>query len=75
MAKDRYTIELENFGKRFKALRKAAKLTQLDIEVRSGIDRADISRIENGNKNLEFFTIVKLAEAIEVELVSLFEKS
>ncbi|WP_343745814.1 helix-turn-helix transcriptional regulator [Chitinophaga sp.] len=74
MAMDRYLREQINLGKNIRAVRKAVGLTQLDIEVRTGIDRADISKIENGKKNIELYTIVKLAEAMEAELHQFFPK-
>lgn len=75
MATDRYSDELIKLGKRLRQLRKEKKLTQLDLEVRSGIDHGDISRIENGQKNIEFHSIVKLAEALEADLYQLFPKA
>ncbi len=69
----RYTLEIEKFGLRLRELRERKKLSQLDLEVRSGINRTEISRIENGLKNIEFFTIIKLAEALEVELSQFFK--
>ncbi len=74
MAEDRYSYEVIEFGKRLRTIRKRKNLTQLDLEIKSGINHGDISRIENGLKNIEFFTIVKLAEALEVELIDLFRK-
>lgn len=74
MATDRYTQEKINLGKNIKAVREAADLTQLDLEVRSGVDRGDISKIENGKKNIEFITIVKLAEALQADLHLFFPK-
>jgi transcriptional regulator with XRE-family HTH domain len=71
---DRYTYELKELGKRIKKIRKHKNLTQLDLEVKCGIDNGDISRIENGRKNLELYTIVKLAEALDVDLYELFVK-
>jgi len=50
------------------------KLSQLDLEIQSGINRTEISRIENGLKNIEFLTMVKLAEALGVELYDFFNK-
>lgn len=70
----RYNIEIEKFGKRLRELRIKQKLSQLDLELKSGINRTEISKIENGLKNIEFFTIVKLADALEVELIELFRK-
>ena len=66
MGRTKYDIEIENFGKRLREIRMKQKLSQLDLEVKSGINRTEISKIENGLKNIEFFTIVKLAEALEV---------
>ena len=74
MSTDRYTQEKINLGKNIKALREASELTQLDLEIRSGIDRGDISKIENGKKNIEFITIVKLAEALQADLSQFFPK-
>lgn len=74
MGIDRYTYELMELGKRIRYFRKRSKLTQVDLELRTGINNGDISRIENGQKNIEFYTIVRLAEALEVELQDLFKK-
>ncbi|MDR3678737.1 MAG: helix-turn-helix transcriptional regulator [Flavipsychrobacter sp.] len=68
----RYTVEIEEFGKRLRALRERQQLSQLDLELKSGINRTEISRIENGQKNIEFFTIVKLATALDTTLSQLF---
>ena len=72
MDSQKYTQLLEQFGKRFKQVRKEKGKTQLDIEVATGINNGDISRIENGKTNIEFITIAKLAEALEVEMSDLF---
>lgn len=71
-AEKRYKVEIEKFGKRIKELRELNNLSQLDLEIISGINRTEISRIENGLKNIEFFTIVKLAEALEVSMNQIF---
>lgn len=68
----RYDLEIKAFGERIKGLREGKGMTQLDLEIASGIDRTEISRIENGSRNLEFFTIVKIAIALEVELSEFF---
>lgn len=68
----RYELEIAAFGKRVKEIRDNNGVTQLDLEVASGIDRAEISRIENGLRNIEFYTIVKIAAALKVELSELF---
>lgn len=68
----RYKTEIKAFGKRLKSIRQKKGLTQLDLELEAGISRTEISRIENGLKNIEFYTIVKLAEALDVTLRELF---
>ena len=69
----RYKIEITAFGKRLKQLRQKSSLTQLDLELESGISRTEISRIENGQKNIEFLTIVKLATALDISLHEFFK--
>jgi HTH-type transcriptional regulator, competence development regulator len=70
----RFETEIENFGKRLKELRLKKKFSQLDVEIASGINRTEISKIENGLKNIEFYTIIKLAEALEIEIIEFFRK-
>lgn len=72
MEDENYIIELQNFGRRVKKLREERGLLQLDLELMTGINRADISKIENGLKNIEFFTIYRLAKAFEIEIELLF---
>lgn len=55
-------------------MREGIGISQLDLEIQSGINRTEISRIENGLKNIEFFTIVKLAVALDVEVEELFTR-
>lgn len=71
----RYQTEIQAFGKKLRALREANGMSQLDLELQSGINRTEISRIENGQKNIEFMTIVKLAVALNVELQAFFLKN
>lgn len=75
MGEDRYTYELKALGQRFKQLRRKKGLSQLDIEANCGINRTEISRIENGLKNIEFYTLVRLAEVLDVALYEFFQPS
>lgn len=63
---------LEKLGANIRAVRKGRKLTQLDLEVISGITAGDISKIENGQINVAFTTLVKLAKGLEVQLNELY---
>ena len=64
--------ELKAFGKKLRSIRKAKELSQLDLEIESGINRTEISRIENGERNVEFYTIVKLANALGISVRDFF---
>ncbi|RFM34506.1 XRE family transcriptional regulator [Chitinophaga silvisoli] len=54
------------FGNNLRQLRKDKQLTLLDLEVSSGVNQGDISRIENGKKNLSFTTLYKLAKGLDM---------
>lgn len=70
----RYKAELKQFGESLREIRERANLTQLQLEIMTGIDRSEISRIENGLRNIEFYTIVKFSIALEVPISELFVK-
>lgn len=72
MGEKRYQLELRSIGKRIQKIRKEKGMVQLDIEIKSGISRADISKIEHGKKNVEIVTLIKIAEALDVSTGSLF---
>lgn len=61
-------------GKALKKAREFAKLTQNDIEQKTGIKREYLCRIENNKlKNPTWFTIAKIAEAIQISLPDLMK--
>lgn len=59
-------------GQRLRRLRDAKKLTQGDLEKRSGLLRCAISRVENGHSVPALHTLEKLAQALRVPLFRLF---
>jgi len=63
---------LLQLGETLKGIRKQKGLTQLDIEVKTGIDAGDLSRIESGQVNLSFTKLVKLAMALNVQLNEIY---
>lgn len=69
----RYNVELKQFGQRVREIRERANLTQLQLEVMTGVDRSEISRIENGLRNIEFYTIVKFSIALDVPIADFFK--
>ncbi len=59
-------------GDRLRALREAKKLSLRDVEKRTGLLRAYISRVEGGDAVPAIRTLEKLARAVEVPMYQLF---
>ena len=59
-------------GDRLRAFREAKKLSQGDIEERTGLLRSYISRVENGHTTPSVETLEKWARALDVPLYHLF---
>ncbi len=59
-------------GDRLRAIREAKKLSQGDIETRTGLKRCYVSRVENGHTVPAIETLEKFACALEVLLYQLF---
>ena len=59
-------------GDRLRAIREEKKLSQGDIEKRTGLIRCYVSRVENGHTVPALDTIEKFARALEVPLYHLF---
>jgi transcriptional regulator with XRE-family HTH domain len=59
-------------GKKLKEIREAKKLSQGDIEKKTGLLRCYVSRVENGHTVPSVETLEKFARALEVPLYRLF---
>jgi transcriptional regulator with XRE-family HTH domain len=59
-------------GDRLREMREGKKLSQGDIEKRTGLLRCYISRVENGHTVPAIETLEKMARALEVPLYQLF---
>ncbi len=59
-------------GDRLRAVREEKKLSQGDIEKRTGLLRCYISRVENGHTVPAIETLEKIARALEIPLYQLF---
>ena len=59
-------------GDRLRELREQKKLSQGDIEKRTGLLRCYISRVENGHTVPAIETLEKMARAFEVPMYQLF---
>ena len=59
-------------GDRLRALREEKKLSQGDIEKKTGLLRCYISRVENGHTVPAIETLEKMARALEIPMYRLF---
>ena len=59
-------------GDRLRDIRKDKKLSQGDLEERTGLSRCYLSRIENGHTTPSIETLEKLSRALEVPLYQMF---
>jgi transcriptional regulator with XRE-family HTH domain len=59
-------------GERLRELREEKKLSQGDIEKKTGLLRCNVSRIENGHTVPAVETLEKFARALEVPMYQLF---
>ena len=59
-------------GERLREIREVKKLSQGDIEKRTGLLRCYVSRVENGHTVPAIETLEKMARALEVPLYQLF---
>ena len=66
-------ILLVQFGRRVRALRKAAHLSQEKLAFQSDLDRSYIGQVERGECNISLKNIGKLARALNVAPAELFQ--
>jgi transcriptional regulator with XRE-family HTH domain len=64
--------EIMILGERLKAIRELKKMSQGDIEKRTGLLRCYVSRVENGHTVPAIETLEKWARALDVHVAQLF---
>jgi len=62
-----------DLGKNLRAVRNEREWTQEVLAERSGIQAAEISRIENGRRDPQVSTVLRLAAALGIPPARLFE--
>jgi transcriptional regulator with XRE-family HTH domain len=63
----------KSIGRKISEIRLRNNQTQQDIEFLTGIDSAEISKYENGKRNLTLKTLMKFASALQVHPKELFD--
>lgn len=65
---------LEHIGRQIRTVRKQQSLSQIDLAVMVGIDRAYLSEIENGHANVTVNILYAIADALNVSITKLFDE-
>ncbi|WP_432041394.1 helix-turn-helix domain-containing protein [Streptomyces cadmiisoli] len=68
---ERVLTRRRQVGERIRAVREHHNLSQLDVCGRSGVDVATYSRIENGHSSPLLDTLIRIADAIGVDLAEI----
>jgi transcriptional regulator with XRE-family HTH domain len=71
---DRVLARRRQVGERIRRVRERLNLTQADVCGRSGIDIATYSRIEQGHSSPKVDTLIRIADAMGVELEDLVRR-
>ncbi len=66
---------LKNIGNNIRTIRKQQHLSQIDLAVMVGIDRAYLSEIENGRTNPTINLLYAIADALELSLEQLLSEN
>jgi len=64
-----YELRMEVLGKIIKSLRKNRNLTQEELGKLIGVQKAQISKLENSTNSASIDTIVKVFKALKAEIV------
>ena len=75
MKKNKSTEDVRTWGEKIAAFRKQSKMTQLDLSLKTGITRDQISRLERGKSQPKLETIILIEKALNIPGWSLIEES
>lgn len=64
---------LSTLGKRIKTSREALGISQRKFALMVGINQGHLSELENGEKNIKFLTLVKIAKGLNTTVEELVE--
>jgi transcriptional regulator with XRE-family HTH domain len=70
---DHYSTFQMELGECIKKMREAKGLSQKEVALACKIDTANYSRIESGKTDPAFSSVIKIAKAMDVELIDLFQ--
>ncbi len=62
---------LQKFGKRIKEARIEKGLSQKQLALSAGMRQPDISRVEEGKKNVTLYTLARLCQILEIKTIDI----
>jgi transcriptional regulator with XRE-family HTH domain len=68
----RRSKSLIQIGKRIRAIRKARGLSQEQMAMEAGLDRAYYGRVERGEANVAALNLLRIAKALDVDVGQFF---
>ena len=66
-----YNEEFLKLGHKIKFLRSKRKISQLQLALKTGLTTRTISRIECGNIDAKYSTLIKISKALEISVSDL----
>ena len=72
MDDNRYDNFLKDFGKRVRLIRKEKGMTMEAVAYKAGIEYRQLGRIERGEINTSIISLLKISQALEIEIKELF---
>jgi transcriptional regulator with XRE-family HTH domain len=66
-------IFLVSLGKKMKQIRLEKKISQTEIAYRCGFDKSNYNTIEAGKRNPTITTLLKIANALNIDLIEFFK--
>ncbi|WP_189243672.1 helix-turn-helix domain-containing protein [Planobispora rosea] len=69
---DAVVLRRQAFGRRLRALREEAKLTQAAVAAAAGLDRSFYVGVEAGKRNISLDNVFAIADALGVPVEALF---
>lgn len=64
---------LISLGKKIKEIRLSKKISQTEIAYRCGFDKSNYNTIESGKRNPTITSLLKIAKALNVQLIELLD--
>jgi len=65
-------IFLERLGTRIATLRLSKKISQNELALRMGSDKANLRKLEKGKRNATVSTLINICDGLEISMSDLF---